>query len=108
MKEEDEAHLIGIYLTGPPGSGKTQLARQFAKTFRRDIQICNEYAPVVLTINVESIETILKSTKDLLQELKLVKTDILTKESDEIKVARLYMSELRKLLRRYPGNGCSF
>ena len=102
MNGENEAHLTSLYLTGPPGSGKTQLARQFGKKFLKDTPNDIDNPPVVLTINVESMKSLLKSTEDLLHQLKLVKADN-TKESDEIKVVQLNMETLRNILIKYPG-----
>ena len=102
MNGENEARLTSLYLTGPPGSGKTQLARQFGEKFLDETPNDIDNCPVVLTINVKSMKSLLKSTEDLLHQLKLVKADN-TKESDEIKVVQLYMETLRNILIKYPG-----
>ena len=107
MKSENKACLTSIYLTGPPGSGKTQLARQFGENFQANYTTINNNnnndndsgRPLVLTINVRSIESSLE------QLWNLVKSDsIATRcDNDNLNVLKLCLGKLQEILSRYPG-----
>lgn len=108
MKDENKKPcLTSIYLTGPPGSGKTQLARQFGESFLNDTPGNDPGCTVVLTINVRSIESSLVGIEQLLQSLHLnvVRSDSMTTrcDNDDINLLKLYVEKLREILSRYPG-----
>lgn len=68
--------VTGIYLKGPPGCGKTQLARQFGKEF---IQECKSHSEELLipriaaTLHAQSPESLLESYKELHEKLHIPK-----------------------------------
>ena len=66
--------VTGIYVKGPPGCGKTQLARQFGEEF---IEECKsrvlEFPRVVVTLHAQTPESLLESYKELHEKLNIPK-----------------------------------
>ena len=66
--------VAGIYVKGPPGSGKTQLARQFGKEF---MEACEshavEFPRIVATLHAQTPESLLESYKELHEKLEIPK-----------------------------------
>ncbi|PFX12588.1 Nephrocystin-3 [Stylophora pistillata] len=60
LKRTDDGMSI-LYLSGNPGSGKSQLARLAAKRFYDEVKETPSAASFVMTLNAESPETILNS-----------------------------------------------
>lgn len=100
---EDKMCVSTVYLTGPPGSGKTQIARQFGEQFSKKIPSYKNYRPLVLTLNTDSVESLLQSTKNVLDKLGLTKGLEIPKDDNETNLVRLYVGELGKVLKKYPG-----
>ena len=70
LKQADEKNLSYLYISGNPGSGKSQLARLVAKQFFDNAQkdpIANAF---VMTLNAESLDTLLKSYFSFARHLK--------------------------------------
>ena len=99
----DLQYVNTLYLTGPPGSGKSQLARQFGEQFRKRSPNSENSRPLVLTLNADSVKSLLQSTKNLLDKLGLTKKLKMPEDANEIDIAGLYVEELRKSLKNYPG-----
>lgn len=69
LKRTDDGMSI-LYLSGNPGSGKSQLARLAAKRFYDEVKETPSAASFVMTLNAESPETILNSYVDFAQHCK--------------------------------------
>lgn len=66
--------VTGIYVKGPPGCGKTQLARQFGKEFIEDCESRSEELPrIVATLHAQTPESLLESYKELHEKLEIPK-----------------------------------
>ena len=66
--------VIGLFVKGPPGCGKTQLARQFGKEFMEDNAGRSEGLPrVVATLEAQTPESMLESYKELHEKLGIPK-----------------------------------
>ncbi|XP_022810600.1 kinesin light chain-like, partial [Stylophora pistillata] len=72
LKRTDDGMSI-LYLSGNPGSGKSQLARLAAKRFYDEVKETPSAASFVMTLNAESPETILNSY--VVKRVELGKTD---------------------------------
>ena len=58
-----------VYLTGQPGSGKTELARQYGEQFRNATSPSDTSKPLVITLDATTEESLLKSIKEVMQKL---------------------------------------
>ena len=68
---EDEDVVKTVYLTGQPGSGKTELARQYGEQFNNDCSLNNTTKAVVITLNGNSEESLFKSVSEARRKLRL-------------------------------------
>ena len=61
-----------VYLTGPPGAGKTVLARQYGKELGLKAMSSNDILIThVITLNAKSEESLLRSAKDVFRKLRM-------------------------------------
>jgi len=66
--------VTGIYMKGPPGCGKTQLARQFGKEFIEECESRGVKFPrIVATLHAQTPESLLESYKELHEKLEIPK-----------------------------------
>ena len=94
--------VVTTFLTGPPGSGKTQLAGQFGERISKRESNTNCPPPLVFTLNADSAKSLVLSAKDVIDLLSLTKKAV--REGDEeINVVRLYLEEIRRFLQKYRG-----
>ena len=66
---EDEGVVKTVYLTGQPGSGKTELARQYGEQFKNERPLDDTSKPLVITLNGNSEESLFKSVKEATREI---------------------------------------
>ena len=67
----DEDVVRTVYLTGQPGSGKTELARQYGEQFKNTTSSNDTSRPLVITVNAKSEESLLKSVNEATRKLQL-------------------------------------
>ena len=75
-----ESSLVSaVYVKGPPGCGKTQLARQFGEEYMKVSAGCGGQSPrrIVATLDARTPESLLESYKELHEQLEM------SKESEE-------------------------
>ncbi len=68
---EDEDVARTVYLTGQPGSGKTELARQYSEQFKNEVSPNDTSKTLVITLSGKSEESLLKSVKEATRKLRL-------------------------------------
>lgn len=69
--------VAGVFVKGPPGCGKTQLARQFGEEYMNKTDDCGMEFPrrkIVATLNARSIESLLESYRELHEKNEKPKT----------------------------------
>ena len=70
LKQADEKTLSHLYISGNPGSGKSQLAGLVAKQFFDNAQKAPNANVFVMTLNAESLDTLLESYFSFARHLK--------------------------------------
>ena len=61
LKEANKSRLSYLYISGNPGSGKSQLASLIAKRFFEEVKEIPCATAFVMTLNAESLDTLLES-----------------------------------------------
>ncbi|PFX26682.1 Nephrocystin-3 [Stylophora pistillata] len=76
LKKANEDRLSYLYITGNPGSGKSQLAGLVAEKFyKKDISEISSPS-FVMTLNAESLQTLLESYVTLVRQVKCPEYDV--------------------------------
>ncbi|KAJ7383714.1 hypothetical protein OS493_026244 [Desmophyllum pertusum] len=70
LKRANENSLSYLYISGNPGSGKSQLAGLTAKQFFDEVKVIPDATSFVMTVNAESEETLLESYVSFARHLK--------------------------------------
>ena len=70
LKKANENRLSYLYISGNPGSGKSQLAGLVAKRYSDVVNAIPNYTLFVMTVNAESPSTLLESYVSLARKLK--------------------------------------
>ena len=95
---DDEGIVRTVYLTGQPGSGKTELARQYGDQFINATSASDTSKLLVITLNANSEEFLMKSVKEAARKLRLpVCMELTNKKLEEL------MKNLRDYFRGYSG-----
>jgi tetratricopeptide (TPR) repeat protein len=68
---DDEDVVRTVYLTGQPGSGKTELARQYGEQFKNATSSNDPSKPLVITLNANSEDSLMKSVKEATRKLQI-------------------------------------
>ena len=75
LKDSASGSLVsGVFVKGPPGCGKTQLARQFGEEWIKGVE--NGQRTIVATLNARSAESLLESYKELHEKLEIPKQSV--------------------------------
>ena len=83
LKKNNEGGLSCLIISGRPGSGKSQLARQVAESFYYDATKITDVHAFVMTLNAESSDSLLESFTSFAQQIKC----------SEIEVNKILVSE---------------
>ena len=70
LKSDNENSLSYLYISGNPGSGKSQLAGLVAKQFYDKVKVIPGATSFVMTLNAENPDTLLESYVSLARQLK--------------------------------------
>ncbi|XP_067026243.1 uncharacterized protein [Acropora muricata] len=96
LKESASGSLVsGVFVKGPPGCGKTQLARQFGEEYIKRVE--NGRRKIVATLNARSAESFLESYKELHEQLKIRKHSV--KKGDIRERIKTYTDDIKSHLR---------
>ena len=70
LKEANKNDISYLYISGNPGSGKSQLARLVAKRFFDEAKAIPSAAPCVMTLNAANPDSLLESYASFVRQLK--------------------------------------
>jgi len=70
LKEANKSRLSYLYISGNPGSGKSQLAGLIAKRFFEEVKEIPFAVAFVMTLNAENLDTLLESYVSFARHLK--------------------------------------
>ena len=76
LKRNNGNSLSCLIISGRPGSGKSQLARQVAESFYDDATKVSDAPAFVMLLNAESSESLLESYTSFSQQIKCSETEI--------------------------------
>ena len=96
LNESASGSLVsGVFVKGPPGCGKTQLARQFGKEYIKGVE--NGRRKVVATLYARSAESLLESYKELHEKLEIRKHSV--EKGDIRERIKTYADDIKSHLR---------
>ena len=76
LKKNNESGLSCLIISGRPGSGKSQLARQVAESFYYDATKITDVHAFVMTLNAESSDSLLESFTSFAQQIKCSEMEV--------------------------------
>ena len=97
-RSTDDKVVYAVYLVGLPGSGKSELARQYGNLVFKSGEVST-----VITLSTESEEQFQHDLIEVLLELKAAKGTEATREELSKKEIQSLVSELQVLMRERPG-----
>ena len=87
LKEANKNDISYLYISGNPGSGKTQLASLVAKRFFDEAKAIPSAAPCVMTLNAASPDSLLESYASFVRQLRCPELSVTnTLNSRDIKI----------------------
>lgn len=96
LNESASSSLVsGVFVKGPPGCGKTQLARQFGKEYIKWVE--NGRRKIVATLYARSAESLLESYKELHEKLEIRKHSV--EKGDIRERIKTYADDIKSHLR---------
>ena len=76
LKKNNDGGLSCLIISGRPGSGKSQLARQVAESFYYEATKINDAHAFVMTLNAESSDSLLESFTSFAQQIKCSEVEV--------------------------------
>lgn len=100
LDTEDTADdVIAVYITGPPGSGKTQLSRLYSEWYSQRLCSNSARSVVVATLHAETPESLLESYRQLTCALGMEIEDD-GRHDDVMNKLKRYSEHVKKLFQR--------
>ena len=94
LYSSNKGELTYFYISGNPGSGKSQLARQIGETYYNEMTKIHSGFTFVMTLNAKNLNTLLESYEDFARRLKCT-DNVLTSIVSSAKTIEVKIRHLR-------------